>query len=125
MPKKPPTQLKPPRGLTRDERKEFNRIKSALIECGFQATIDEAVLLAYLQTVATFKKARAEQAELTSLVVTTPNGAYQTHPVVTIVRQQSELIKKLAQELAFSPGARKRLGIELGSSEDDDPHGIL
>lgn len=110
--------LKAPAGLTDRERREFRRIRAQLEGCGY-LPIDEAILRVYLRAYASWQEAK-EIVERDGLVVMTPNGSQQIHPASTIVRQQSELLKKLCQELLLSPGARKRAGVELDTAAADD-----
>ncbi len=113
-----PKNLKAPTGLTDREKREFRRIRSQLEACGYLA-IDEVILRVYLRAFAVWQEAK-EIVERDGLTVITPNGSIQIHPANTIVRQQSELLKKLCQELLLSPGARKRAGVDLQDAEADE-----
>lgn len=115
----PVGELRQPKGLNKIEAAEFRRIRSALRAAGFLA-IDEAILRVYLDAYARWKEAADLVKVAGSMITTTPNGSLQIHPANTIVRQQAELLKKLCQELGFSPGARRRLKMDVAQDPDDD-----
>jgi P27 family predicted phage terminase small subunit len=106
-----------PPGMDERARAEFRRIKPLLLECGY-SLIDEPALVAYLTHWSLFQRGRDEVAA--TPIVETPNGQLQSNPWHVVMRQNSDLMKKWIQELGFSPGARKRLKMELGESPTDD-----
>jgi P27 family predicted phage terminase small subunit len=46
------------------------------------------------------------------LIVKTPNGSFQTNPLLSIINTQRQIISRLAAEFGLSPAARARLTVE-------------
>lgn len=110
-------EVKLPKGIGKEARAEFRRVRPELIKLGY-LEIDQPALLAYLTHYALWRRAK-EEVELAP-VITTVNGSVQISPWHSIMRQNSELMKKWCQELGFSPGSRRRLGIELEEAADEE-----
>ncbi len=110
--------IKLPRGLDERARREFRRIKPELIECGY-TEIDQPALIAYLTHWSLWSQAR-EALETEGMIVTTPKGFSQVNPWHSVLKQNSELVKKYIQELGLSPGSRKRLGLKREREPTDD-----
>ncbi len=96
----------------------FKRLQSELEAVGYLA-IDEAALMNFLTSFSYWLQA-TQMIKKEGLVIKTPNGSKQIHPAHSIVKQNGELMKKYIQELGFSPGARKRLRINMDDLEDDN-----
>lgn len=109
--------VKLPPGMSPLAKKEFRRIREELILMGV-TEIDQPTLVAYLTHYAVWLEAKA-QVEQLGAVVNTPKGQLQINPWHSVMKQNSELVKKWVQELGFSPGSRKRLGLAREEPEDD------
>ena len=110
--------IKLPPGMSKRAQVEFARVRGELVRLGY-VEIDQPALVAYLTHHALCEDAKEKMAELGPIILT-PKGQVQINPWHSILKQNSELMKKWVQELGFSPGSRKRLGIELKPVEDDD-----
>jgi P27 family predicted phage terminase small subunit len=111
-------ELKMPKGLSPRAAKEFRRIKRELERLHVLA-IDVPALTAYLTHYALWEEAK-EQLDLHGAVILTTKGQAQINPWHSIMKQNSELLKKWIQELGFSPGSRKRLAIDMAEKPTDD-----
>jgi P27 family predicted phage terminase small subunit len=98
--------------------REFRRIRPELEARGI-CEIDLPALVAYLQHWAMWEEAR-EKLEEQGTVIVTAKGQLQINPYHSVLKQNSELMKKWVQELGFSPGSRKRLGLVLEEVLSDD-----
>ena len=110
--------LKLPKGMSPRAVREFRRIRPELVARGV-CEIDLPALLAYLQHWAMWEEAREKLEELGTVVVTS-QGQMQINPWHSVMKQNSELMKKWVQELGFSPGSRKRLGLVLEERLTDE-----
>ena len=112
--------LKTPPGLDAVAKKEFKRVKQELLSLNI-LEIDQPALLAYLYHYSLWIQAK-EALERDGLTILTPKGFTQTNPMHSILKQNSELMKKWVQELGFSPSSRRKLGIDtaLATADDDE-----
>jgi P27 family predicted phage terminase small subunit len=86
---------------------------------GLLTKVDRAILRIYCDEMALYKEAKAGIKE-TGLLVSTPNGAVQTSPLVTIMRQAEEKVLRTASEMGMTPSARVRLALP-DDDDDNDP----
>ena len=110
--------IKLPEGTPERAVREFKRIKRAMEKLNV-LEIDRPALLAYLSHFALWEEAK-EMVEKQGAIITTSKGQLQVNPWHSIMKQNSELLKKWVQELGFSPGSRKRLAIEMKEKPSDD-----
>jgi P27 family predicted phage terminase small subunit len=110
--------IKLPPGTSPRAAKEFRRIRKELERRGIDE-IDRPALMAYLCHHALWEEAKERLEEL-GPVVETSKGQMQINPWHSIMKQNSELLKKWVQELGFSPASRKRLGLELKEKPTDE-----
>lgn len=106
-----------PKEMCDRAKKEFRRIKRELIKMGVME-IDRPALMAYLQHYALWEEAR-DRIRHEGSVIETPKGQMQINPWHSILKQNSELLKKWVNELGFSPASRKRLGLEVKAERSD------
>ena len=71
--------------------------------------MDLSMLAIYCQQVGIYRQAHNEMVGET-LVVETPNGAYQPNALLGIANKAADLALKIAGQFGFTPSARTRLG---------------
>lgn len=123
--------LRPPDHLDRIGRNLWKRTIRAM-PAGVITKADRAVLELYCDAYAQWRHVRKLLSDITAArvrdgydgilrsggVELTPNGLFQTSPLVTQMRQWSAMTVKLAAELGLTPAARPRLGIDPAEKED-------
>jgi phage terminase small subunit len=124
---------RPPDHLDRVGKNLWKRVLRAMPE-GVITKADREVLELYCDAYAQYRQAKGLLKEVAlarvragvkgltkaGTVEETPNGAYQTSPLVTQMRQWSAMTVKLAGELGLTPPARVRLAIGRDDAESND-----
>ncbi len=81
--------------------------------------LDHGAVYSYCVTYSLYVRATQEM-QGQPLVIEAPNGVKQKNPLLCIARDAQEKLNRASKELLITPGARKRLNIEMGSGEDED-----
>lgn len=108
-----------PREITGEARAEWRRVVKYLDDVGAISPVDRAVLIRYC-------RAWAEWVELDALVKTTgrltqgPRGTLVRNPAALLRREAETTLLELSRELALSPSARLRIGIEHLREQDEE-----
>jgi P27 family predicted phage terminase small subunit len=99
-----------PHGMTPKARAKWLAIVPLIAEmCPLRET-DSDALRQYCEAVMLREKAMAEL-EQKELVLETPNGAFQTNPLLKIISQAEAVMMKLAERFGLDPASRRRLQI--------------
>ena len=121
-PKAPPGIPPAPTYLRREASAEWQRVVRGLDAMGILATIDRAVLTAYVETWAVWKEARDDLAKRGHLVE--GDRGKVKNPSWQIYREATTVLANLARELGLTPGARLRMELPTpaatGATDADD-----
>lgn len=109
----------PPAWLTGRGLEEWFRVRDLLQTRGILSGEDWMMLNLYGSAVSLIDRAWQAVAEV-GLTITTPNGMEQTHPAITIAKQQADILIKVASRLGLSPSDRQGMRIE-SPTETSDP----
>lgn len=115
VPEPPAAAPEAPEHLNAVARAEWDRIVVELVAIGSLALCDRSALAAYCANYARWVRAEEMIARLSSELVTTPNGAVQINPWVSIANRAMELMHKFGTEFGLTPASRVRLGQQRGS----------
>ena len=100
----------PPDGMTAKALAKWRAIVPLIAQmCPLRETDCDA-LRQYCEAVMLREKAMAEL-EKKELVLETPNGAFQTNPLLKIIAQAESVMMKLAERFGLDPASRRRLQI--------------
>lgn len=116
-------QLKPPRTLSPEAKKEWRRIVKLYRQLDTQIIndLDISTLAAYCESVAIYKEAEAEY-QNGSLIYISADGKRTENPYITIMRREGQNIAKYAEQLCLSPVGRARMGVAAAKkAAESDP----
>lgn len=113
-----PADMRPPDHLDAIGRNVWRRVLRAMPP-GVITKADRETLEIYCDSYAQYRHAKDSLKKMGPMLVT-PNGAYQTNPLVTQMRQWAAMTSRLASELGLTPAARPRLGASGADLERDD-----
>ena len=109
--------FKPPRGLSKGARKDWNRIVRLYrqLERSVLNDLDQALLASYCESSAIYKAAEEEyqKAPLVGL-----DG--KENPYLKIMWREGANIAKYAEQLCLSPVGRARMGVLAAKKEEED-----
>lgn len=112
---KPKTdKVKAPKWLSKEAKKEFNRIAKELQEIGLITNVDIDMLAAYCDAYVEYQRC-TKIIEEEGLMVEYTNKAAETnkvpHPLLTKKKQLFEQMKSIAGEFGLTPSARAKIAI--------------
>ncbi|WP_069649648.1 phage terminase small subunit P27 family [Caloranaerobacter ferrireducens] len=114
--------VKAPKWLSKEAKKEFNRIAKELQEIGLLTNVDIDMLAAYCDAYTEYQKC-TKIIEEEGLMVEYTNKAAETnkvpHPLLTKKKQLFEQMKSIAGEFGLTPSARAKLAIPKQEKEVD------
>lgn len=126
-PKGASAELKPPRTLSRDARKEWNRIVKLYrqLDAEIINDMDMGILACYCESVAVFQNAQKHYLE-EPLTYIDKKGERRENPWVKIMDREGLNIAKYGEQLCLTPVGRARMGIAKAKKEiEADPMAAL
>ena len=113
-----PADMRPPDHLDAIGRNVWRRVLRSMPP-GVITKADRETLELYCDAYSQYRQAKKGLATMGAML-TTPNGAYQTNPLVTQMRQWAAMTSRLASELGLTPAARPKLGASGAAVERDN-----
>lgn len=116
------TKVGEPPGLSPGAREKWADLLPKLgAVCDLKPT-DADAIAQYCEAWALRQKALAElHAGGVRMVHETPNGALQINPLITIARQQEQVMMRLSERFGLDPASRQRLKVgQAGAGTDDE-----
>jgi P27 family predicted phage terminase small subunit len=115
---------RPPDHLDEEARREWKRLVPILTRMKVLGEPDYIALANLCAAYSTLVKAREEQSRLAAegkpaLLIRTPNGFFQTSPLITIINDQVKIITTLLREFGMTPSARSRVQTQQPGDSGD------
>jgi P27 family predicted phage terminase small subunit len=101
-----------PSHLSKEARKEWNRISRELMTCGLLTSVDRAALAAYCAAYARWTEGE-DKVQQHGLVVKSPSGFPIQNPYVGIANTALDQMRKFLIEFGMTPASRSRLQITV------------
>ena len=117
-PKPQTVMMQAPRFLDDVANKEWRRISRELYPLGLLTKIDRSALAAYCQAYSRWIQA-SEEIEGKSLTLKTENGYEYPNPLLAIINNALEVMRKFGVEFGMTPSSRSRLKVEPPEAPDD------
>lgn len=107
-----------PKHLDEEGQKEWRRIAKELYALGLLTKIDRSALAAYCQAYSRWVKA-SEEMETASLTLMTENGYQYPNPLLGIINNSLEVMRKFGVEFGMTPSSRSRLKPDKPEEPDE------
>lgn len=102
-------------------KEEWDRVYPELERNGVLKMVDRMVLVGYCEAYSEYRKSSIHLANSGNQIFTTPNGALQQVPYVSMKRNWLTIMLKFAVELGITPSARSRISaLNDDDGEDED-----
>lgn len=105
----PDNSPEPPEHLDGYAASEWRRLYPELTAKGVLKAADRMVLAGYCEAYSEYRKASAELAKCKRQICTTPNGAVQAVPFVSMKRNWLLVMLKYSTELGITPSSRSKI----------------
>lgn len=124
-PKPLPGSPKPPKGMSKEARKEWNRIVKVLEPTRLLTLADRTVLEGYCNEYCTYQKTQEILNRTGILIPSADKKSVIVNPALRQSERSQKLIIRYLTELGLSPSSRARLAAGEGGGLDLDDDGLL
>ena len=100
--------LAPPAELSPAALKEWERVRSLLVDAGVVSVLDTTALIAYCETYATWADAMS-RLRRTGMILKNEKGVLYRNPLIRVANDAQDRMVKLLAEFGMTPSSRTRV----------------
>lgn len=108
----------PPRELSAEAQKNWDRIISEMAEWKVFDKVDADLIAVYCETLVRYEDAQRLASK--GLLIKAHGGMFVKNPAIPILESSAKILTVLADKLGLSPSGRARLAVKIAKEQEDE-----